>query len=62
MSNQSADKLPTDKKGQTLQKAGQMVLTSSRPYSLLQEVNDDDEFPPIANITTTYIDNPGISR
>lgn len=42
MSNQSADRLPSEKKGQTLLKAGQMVLASTKPYSLLQEVGDED--------------------
>lgn len=42
MSNQSEERLSSEKKGQTLLKAGQMVLMSTKPYSLLQEVGDDD--------------------
>lgn len=44
-----------------LSKAGQLTLAATSQPTLLQEVNDDEEFAPIGNITTTYLDVQGNS-
>jgi hypothetical protein len=44
-----------------LSKAGQLTLANHSPHSLLQEVDDDEEFVPVSNITTSYLDQQGNS-
>ena len=38
-----------------LSKAGQLTLSNNSPHKLLQEVEDDEDFAPVGNITTSYL-------